>query len=608
MCGIVGFTAKENVAEFLLDGLSKLEYRGYDSAGIAVLKDNKINIQKTVKRISDLIEKTENGKNAEGKTGIGHTRWATHGSPCHENAHPHTSENGKFAVVHNGIIENYAELRKELISDGVTFKSETDTEVVPHLLNKYYNGNLREAVKKTEERLEGSYALGIICTDYPEVITAVKNFSPLIIGVSAEGNMIASDVTAVISKTKDIIYLEDGDTAFLTPEGIEVLGEDGKTAERAVKTVNWDISAAEKGGFDHFMLKEIAEQPRAVAQTVESRVKDGEIVFEGITLDEAKLKTIKNINIVACGSAYHAGMVGKYVFEEMLRIPTNVDIASEFRYRNPIVDDKTLTVIISQSGETADTLAALKEAKNRGSHILSIVNVVGSSIAKASDDVIYTWAGPEIAVATTKGFTTQLSVLYMFAIWAAKKLNTMEKCEVDKILDALLTLPEKIESIVAQKEKIANLAKGCGDPESLFFIGRNMDYAVSLEASLKLKEISYIHSEAYAAGELKHGTISLIEEGRTVVALACCKAFFDKMMSNIKEVKARGAYVLACTNEGDERIEAEAEQVIYVPEIHPMLTAAVEVIPFQIYAYYVALYKGCDIDKPRNLAKSVTVE
>jgi len=607
MCGIVGFTSKNNVSEFLLEGLSKLEYRGYDSAGIAVFDGSEIKIEKTVKRISDLYDRTSGGQKLIGNIGIGHTRWATHGAPSERNAHPHTSENSLFAVVHNGIIENYAELKAELIAEGVVFNSDTDTEVVPHLLSKYYKGDLKEAVRKTEERLEGSYALGIICKDFPDTLTAVKNFSPLIIGVAEEGNIIASDVTAVISKTRDIIYLEDGDTAFLTKNGIEI-ENCGKTAQRPLKKVNWDISAAEKGGYDHFMLKEITEQPRAIAQTVESRIKDGEINFEEISLNSDRLKKIRNINIIACGSAYHAGMVGKYVFEEMLRIPTNVDIASEFRYRNPIVDSNSLTIIISQSGETADTLAALKEAKNRGSHILSIVNVVGSTIAKESDDVIYTWAGPEIAVATTKGFTTQLSVLYMFAIWAAKRLGTMEKSELESVYNDLVKLPEKIEKIIEQKEKIAELAKDCTKDESLFFIGRNMDYAVSLEASLKLKEISYIHSEAYAAGELKHGTISLIEQDRKVIALACCEGFYDKMMSNIKEVKARGAFVLACTNEGNTKIEAEAEQVIYVPKVHTLLTAAVEVIPFQLYSYYVALYKGCDIDKPRNLAKSVTVE
>jgi len=608
MCGIVGFTGKKETAEYLLHGLLRLEYRGYDSAGIAVIDKHKIKVEKTVKRINDLIEKTDNGKKVEGKTGIGHTRWATHGVPNEENAHPHLSGDGKFAVVHNGIIENYIELRSELMAEGVVFKSETDTEVVPHLLSKYYEGDLKEAVEKTVERLEGSYALGIICTDYPETIVAVKHFSPLIIGLGESGNFIASDVTAVVSETKNIVYLEDGEKAFLTPDGVEVFGTDKKKKEKEVSVVDWDISAAEKGGFDHFMMKEICEQPRAIAQTVESRIKGGKIEFEGLSLDSEKLKKLDKIYIVACGSAYHAGMVGKYVFEEMLRIPTTVDIASEFRYRNPIVDEKTLTVIISQSGETADTLAALKEAKQRGSHILSVVNVVGSSIAKASDDVIYTWAGPEIAVATTKGFTTQLSVLYMFAIWAAEKLETMEKEKIQKIFEGLLGLPETIQKIIDQKDKIKSLAEKCGDPASLFFIGRNMDYAISLEASLKLKEISYIHSEAYAAGELKHGTISLIEEGRTVIALTCCRAFFDKMLSNIKEVKARGAYVLACANEGDTKIEQEAEEVIYVPEVHPMLSGAVEVIPFQIYAYYVALFKGCDIDKPRNLAKSVTVE
>lgn len=608
MCGIVGFTGNSSASGFLLEGLGRLEYRGYDSAGIAVMQNGIITTEKTTERIKTLYEKTSGGTTVTGNMGIGHTRWATHGAPSHENAHPHLSADGRFAVVHNGIIENYLSLREELQADGVIFKSETDTEVIPNLISKYYNGDFLSAVNKAVKRLEGSFALGIICTDFPETLIAARKFSPLIIGLGNNKNLIASDVTAIVSHTKDIMYIEDGEIAVLTPNEVKLYNAECEEIQRKKSVISWDIASAEKGGFDHFMMKEINEQPNAVRRTVESRVKGKEIIFDGLKLNAEKLKNINKIEIIACGSAYHAGMVGKYVFEELLRIPANVDYASEYRYRNPITDEKTLTVIISQSGETADTLAALKEAKQKGSHILSIVNVVGSSIANASDDVIYTWAGPEIAVATTKGYTTQLSVLYMLAIWAARQLGTADSDRLDKMLEGLLALPDNIEKILQQTPQIKAMARDCGDPHSLFFIGRNTDYAVALEASLKLKEISYIHSEAYAAGELKHGTISLIEKGRTVIALCCCDRLFDKLLSNIKEVKARGAHVLACATDGHTEIEKEAEEVIYIPETDPLLTAMLEVVPFQIYAYYVALYKGCDIDKPRNLAKSVTVE
>lgn len=608
MCGIVGFTGKEQAAEFLLDGLERLEYRGYDSAGVAVLDKNEFKTIKTVERIKTLKDKVEKAGDVCGCTGIGHTRWATHGAPSDANAHPHISADGSFAVVHNGIIENYIALREELKADGVIFKSDTDTEVIPNLIQKYYNGDFFAAVSKAVSRLDGSYALGIICRECPDTLIAVRKFSPLIIGLSKNSNFIASDVTAIVSHTKDIVYIEDGEIAVLTPDSVNIYDADKNFIERAVSHISWDVAAAEKGGYDHFMMKEIMEQPNAVKQTVDSRIKNGEIVFEGLKLNREKLEKIKNIDIIACGSAYHAGMVGKYVFEELLRIPTTVDYASEYRYRNPITGENTLTIIISQSGETADTLAALKEAKKRGSHTLSIVNVVGSSIANASDDVIYTWAGPEIAVATTKGYTTQLSVLYLIAIWAARLLKTTDSARTDRLLEEVQKLPELMESVLKNEPKVKEMAKHCGNPQSLFFIGRNIDYAVSLEASLKLKEISYIHSEAYAAGELKHGTISLIEEGRTVIALACYEELFEKLLSNIKEVKARGAYVIACAHEGHTEIAAEAEEVIYIPKSDPLLLATLEVIPFQLYSYYVALYKDCDIDKPRNLAKSVTVE
>ena len=610
MCGIVGFTGKTNAVPFLLEGLERLEYRGYDSAGIAVMDNAKIATEKTVKRIESLKGEIENNKTINGNIGIGHTRWATHGTPSHDNAHPHLSGNGKFAVVHNGIIENYAILKAELQKEGFLFKSETDTEVIPQLLQKYYNGNLKEAVEKAVSRLEGSYALGIICDDYPDTLVAVKNFSPLIIGIADDTNIIASDVTAIISKTDKVIYIEDGDTAFITPDSCKIYDKNGENTERTQTVITWDVTSAEKGGFDHFMMKEIHEQPDAVMHTVESRIDDksGEIVFENLKLDSEKLKNIKNIKIIACGSAYHAGIVGKYVFEELLRIPTEVDLASEFRYRNPIVNHETLTIVISQSGETADTLAALKKAKENGSHILSIVNVVGSSIAKASDDVIYTWAGPEIAVATTKGYSTQLAVLYMIAIWAAKRLNSADSKVLDNMLSELRLLPQKIKRILENAPKIEELAEKINLNSSLFFIGRNIDYAVALEGSLKLKEISYIHSEAYAAGELKHGTISLIEEDRIVIALCGYNKLQDKMLSNIKEVNARGAYVIACATEEGNEISKEAKEMIYIPSANPLLMASLEVIPFQLFAYFVSVKRGCDVDKPRNLAKSVTVE
>ena len=608
MCGIVGFTGKTQASGVLLNGLERLEYRGYDSAGIAVLNEGNIQVEKTTERIKQLIEKTDGGKTVKGTLGIGHTRWATHGGPSFNNAHPHLSGDKKFAVVHNGIIENYLSLKDELIKDGYEFASETDTEIIAQLVSKYYEGDFFEAVNKAVKRLEGSYALGIICKDYPDTLIAVKQFSPLIIGLSEDANYIASDVTAIVSHTRDVVYIEDGEIAVLNKSGVKFYNSDKEQIEKKISHITWDVAAAEKSGFDHFMMKEIMEQPNAVKQTIDARISGRDIVFEGLSLNEEKLRKIKRIDIIACGSAYHAGMVGKYVFEELLRIPVNVDYASEYRYRNPITDSETLSVIISQSGETADTLAALKEAKSRGSHTLAIVNVVGSSIAKAADDVIYTWAGPEIAVATTKGYTTQLSVLYLLAVWASRILKSADEKRTEKMFDDICRLPELIEKVLLNESEIKKAAKKCGDPESLFFIGRNIDYAVSLEASLKLKEISYIHSEAYAAGELKHGTISLIEDGRTVIALAAYEELFDKLLSNIKEVKARGAYVIACATEGHEEISKEAESVIYIPKVDPLLTAILEVVPFQIYSYYVARFKGCDIDKPRNLAKSVTVE
>ncbi len=608
MCGIIGYTGSSPAAPILLDGLSQLEYRGYDSAGIAVLHHHIFSVKKTSERIGELKAATKKGKEVRGSTGIGHTRWATHGAPTTENAHPHLSFDKKIAVVHNGIIENYSQLREELLDEGIKLQSDTDTETVPNLIAKYYEGDLLSAVLRAVSRLKGSFALGILCSDLPDTLIAVKNFSPLIVGTAKESKLIASDITALLPHTKKVIYMEDSEVAVLTPDCARFYDFEGREVEKSAERVNMDISAAEKEGFEHFMLKEIFEQPRALRETVVHRIKDKKVQLDGLSLTPEKLKSFNKINIIACGSAYHAGEVGKYFLEKLLRIPVETYLASEFRYRDTLLDSRTLTLVISQSGETADTLAALKEAKARGSYVLSIVNVVGSSIAKESDDVLYTHAGPEIAVATTKGYTTQTALLYLFGIWAADILGTADKNELSALAGEILRLPALIEECLKQKDRIKDMAKRSCYINSMFFIGRNIDYAVAQEASLKLKEISYIHSEAYAAGELKHGTISLIEHGTTVMALACYTPLRQKLISNIREVKARGAFVVVCAVEGDTEIKGEADEIIYVPETHQLLRATLEIIPFQLYAYFVAVFKDCDIDKPRNLAKSVTVE
>lgn len=608
MCGIVGFTGQQEAAQILLEGLKKLEYRGYDSAGIAVLEGNKISMIKTSGKIANLCEKTQDGKLLPGFAGIGHTRWATHGAPTDVNAHPHMSNDGKFAIVHNGIIENYALLRDELVEKGYKFSSETDTEVIVHLISMYYNGNLKEAVMKTTARLEGSYALGVVCADFPDHIVATRQFSPLILGVGVGENYFASDVTALVAHTKNVIYLEDGEVADITPCEINVYGAAGKLVEKEITKILWDMEAAEKGGYEHFMLKEIMEQPRALKSTIEPRIKNGKVVLDELHLSDEDLKSINKIIITACGSAYYAGSAGKYVLEKLTRIPVLTELASEFRYSDPIVDEHTLLIVISQSGETADTISALEEAKSRGAKVLAIVNVVGSRISKLADNVIYTWAGPEIAVATTKGYTTQVAVMYLFAVYAARRLGRISEEEEYRMTDEIMQIPQQIQRAIDLNPQIPALAKEYHDNKSLFFIGRNVDYAVCLEGSLKLKEISYLHSEAYAAGELKHGTIALIEENRLVIAVSCYEPLFDKMMSNIKEVKARGAKVLGVTVEGHNKIIQEADDVIFVPETDPLFGVPSEVIPLQLFAYYVAKENGCDIDKPRNLAKSVTVE
>ena len=607
MCGIVGYTGANSASPILLSGLRRLEYRGYDSAGVAVNTPDGLKMVKASGHLDNLISLIREDE-LNGTAGIGHTRWATHGAPTDNNAHPHMSNDGRFAIVHNGIIENYAALREELVGCGFKFTSETDTEVIVHLLEHYYKGDAKRAVLKTAARLEGSYALGVVCSDYPDRLFAAKLASPLILGVGAGESFFASDVTALVSHTKNVIYMEDGEFAELSPDSIEVFDCTGRTVQKSISRVVWDVEAAEKGGYEHFMLKEIMEQPRALKATVEPRVKNGRVVLDEFEQFGEKLKDIKKIVITACGSAYHAGCVGRYVIEELCRIPVQTELASELRYRNPIIDDSTLLIVISQSGETADTIAALKECKARGAVTLAIVNVVGSTIAKLADYVLYTWAGPEIAVATTKGYTTQIALLDLFAVWAADRLGKISEERYSELVEGISNLPERVQRAVDLNTHIPYLVQRYRGQSSMFFIGRNLDYAMCLEGSLKLKEISYLHSEAYAAGELKHGTIALIEQGRLVVALACQEALFDKMMSNVKEVKARGARVLAAAIEGNRRIFTEADDVIFVPETDALLLPVPEIVPLQLFAYYVAKENGCDIDKPKNLAKSVTVE
>ena len=608
MCGIVGYTGSQKAAPILLEGLKKLEYRGYDSAGIAVLNNKVIEVNKVTGRIANLCERTADGKNCPGTVGIGHTRWATHGAPTDTNAHPHMSNDGKFAVVHNGIIENYIALREELIQKGYRFESQTDTEVVVHLIEMYYNGDLKKAVIKTSARLQGSYALGVVCTDEPEKVYVAREASPLILGVGVGENYFASDVTALVSYTRNAIYMDDGEFAEITPDSITVFNPAGQPVEKKISRITWDVGSAEKGGYEHFMLKEIIEQPRAVKATIAPRIKDGEIILDETELTADYLTSINKIVITACGSAYYAGCAGKYAIEKLCRIPVQVELASELRYSNPLIDEHTLLIVLSQSGETADTIAAMKECKNRGATTLAVVNVVGSTIANTADFTLYTWAGPEIAVATTKGYSTQVSVLYLFALYAAKKMNRIDDKLYNDLLECLKTLPKKIQEAIDMNSAISTLAKKYHGVDSMFFIGRNTDYAVALEGALKMKEISYVHAESYAAGELKHGTIALVEEHQPVIALCCNEAIMEKTMSNIVEVKARGAEVLAVTFKDNHKIVSLADDVIFVPKIEMIFSAAVEIIPLQLLAYYVAKENGCDIDKPKNLAKSVTVE
>ena len=610
MCGIVGFIGEQEAAPILLEGLARMEYRGYDSAGLALLDPVKgLQVAKAKGRLSVLSEKVDGGKKMFGTIGVGHTRWATHGEPSDANSHPLLSDSGRIAVVHNGIIENYMEIKEFLQEKGVLFHSDTDTEVVAQLLDYYYQGDILDAVQKVLHRIEGSYGLGIVCAEHPEQLIAARKDSPLVLGYGDGFNMMASDVTALIKYTRDVSYMENGEIAVLTRQGIQVYNILLEPVEKEHSTVDWDISDAEKGGYEHFMFKEIMEQPEAIRKTITPRIKDGRVVLDDIDLSADYVKNISKFYIIACGSSYHVGMVGKYVLEKTLRKPVEVALASEFRYCSPIVDENTLVIVISQSGETLDTMEALREAKRLGGRTLAIVNVVGSSIAKEADDVIYTWAGPEIAVATTKAYSTQLAVLDLLCLYLADLLGSISAEEYTEILTELIRIPDKLKEVLEQKERIQQYASQFFNHDSIFFIGRNLDYAIGLEASLKLKEISYIHSEAYAAGELKHGTISLIEQGTLVIALATYGQLFDKAVSNMIEVQSRGATVLGLTDTAhEEALSKHADAIITVPETHPLLVPSLAVVPMQLFAYYVALARGCDIDKPRNLAKSVTVE
>lgn len=608
MCGIVGYIGYEQAAPFLIDGLEKLQYRGYDSAGVCTNDGEKLIVEKEQGKLEELQDMTDNGNNVKGTVGIGHTRWATHGRPSKENAHPHLSQSGKFAVVHNGIIENYMPLKQHLLENGMTFSSQTDTEVVVQLLEYYYDGSFIDTVIKVVSMLKGSYALGIMCMDDPDEIIAVRKGSPLIVGIGEKENYLASDVPAILDKTRNIYRLDNDEIAVIRRDGVSVIDRNKNNIEKSVEIIEWDIDAAQKGGYEHFMMKEIMEQPKAVRDTVFSRIKDDRVILDEIKLTPEQIRDFQKINIIACGSAYHVGVVAKYIFEKILRKPVEVDIASEFKYRDPIIDEKTLTIVISQSGETADTKEAMEEAQKLGSHAIAIVNVVGSTIASEADSVIYTLAGPEIAVATTKAYSAQLAVIYLMAVYFGDILGKINQEDYKYYISELKSLPEKIKSILETSESIKDIAKKYYECKDIFFIGRNIDYALSLEGSLKLKEISYIHSEAYAAGELKHGTISLIEDGTLVIALATYGRLYEKVISNIKEVQTRGASVLAIGCEDQTELNKITGNTIFIPKACDIMLPSLAVVPMQLLAYYVASFKGCDIDKPRNLAKSVTVE
>ncbi|MDO5156176.1 MAG: glutamine--fructose-6-phosphate transaminase (isomerizing) [Eubacteriales bacterium] len=608
MCGIVGYIGKAQAAPILLDGLSKLEYRGYDSAGVAVYDGTELEVVKAKGRLQALRDLTGDGNNLKGTVGIGHTRWATHGEPSVSNAHPHYNKDKSIVVVHNGIIENYQPLKEKLISKGYSFMSETDTEVVAHLLDYYYDGNPLQAVAKVMHRVQGSYAFGILFKEYPDKIFSVRKDSPLIVGASADGNFIASDVPAILKYTRDVYFIENREICELSESGIAFYNEDLEPIEKETKKIEWDIEAAEKGGYEHFMLKEIYEQPKAVLDTISPRMKEDQIVIEELNMSDEEIQQIKRIYIVGCGSAYHVGVTGKYVIEKLTRIPVEVDLASEFRYRDPVLVEDSMVIIISQSGETADSLAALRMAQEKGVKVLGIVNVVGSTIAREADNVLYTWAGPEISVATTKAYSTQLSALYLLAMLFGQVRGVISADEYAEMIKELKLLPEKIQEILGDKERIQWFASKYANAKDVFFLGRGADYATALEGSLKLKEISYIHSEAYAAGELKHGTISLIEDGVLTVAVVTQPDLYEKMISNIVEVRTRGGYIFTLTTKGNCVMEDSADFTVYVPKTHPCFAPSLAVVPLQLFGYYVSVAKGLDVDKPRNLAKSVTVE
>ena len=608
MCGIVGYLGKNKASEILVEGLSKLEYRGYDSAGIAIIENGNIDVNKCKGRLANLQEKISN-QNIQGTVGIGHTRWATHGEPSDVNSHPHLNQDGTIAVVHNGIIENYIELREWLTKEGYTFKSQTDTEVIPHLVNYYYNGDLLDALIKATKKLQGSYAIGAISKNEPDTLIAVRKDSPLIVGVGEDENFIASDIPAILNHTRDVYLLEDGEFVVMDRNGVKLLTEEKEEIKREIFHVTWDATSAEKGGYEHFMLKEIHEQPKAVKDTLKSRIALNEKVkLDDFHMTKEEIEDINRVYIVACGTAYHAGVVGKTILEKTIKVPVEVDVASEFRYREPIIDNHTLMIVLSQSGETADTLAALRLAKENGARVLAITNVVGSSIAREANDVLYTWAGPEIAVASTKAYVTQVITLYVVSLYFAEIRNTMTKEAIEEVKEELLNISEKIEEVIKSEEDIKEIAKDFKNSDDMYFLGRGFDYAVAMEASLKTKEISYIHSEAYAAGELKHGTIALIEEGTPVVAIATQEHLFEKTVSNVREVTTRGAKVLGVAMEGHKDIEKVVDKVIYIPRTMPLLAPVLAVVPLQLLSYYIAKTRGCDIDKPRNLAKAVTVE
>ncbi|SCW83153.1 glucosamine--fructose-6-phosphate aminotransferase (isomerizing) [Paenibacillus tianmuensis] len=609
MCGIVGYVGKRNSQDILIDGLKKLEYRGYDSAGVAVYTTNGLQVKKSKGRLA-VLESKLGEKPLSGTIGIGHTRWATHGKPSDENSHPHTDNSFKFSVVHNGIIENYISLKEELIAQGHVFVSETDTEVISHLIASLYEGDIVKAVQKAVSRMKGAFALGVLTEYEPDKLVAVRLSSPLIIGVGEGENFIGSDIPAILEYTRNVYILNDGEMAALTRDGVELMTLEGNFISRELFHVDWDIVTAEKAGFDHFMLKEIHEQPKAYRDTMGTRLDaSGEkVVLNEIGMTPEQIRAIRQVHIVACGTAYHAGLVGKSVIEKLARIPVETDVASEYRYRAPIITPETLVIVVSQSGETADTLAALREAKRCGARVLAITNVVGSSVAREADDVIVTWAGPEIAVASTKAYTSQLIAFYLLGLYLAQTLGTVDEAYIAEVVAGLQQLPEKVESILAQADTIRAIAEQVSTHDNLFFIGRGLDYAVALEGSLKLKEISYIHSEAYAAGELKHGTLALIEEGIPVIALATQDELFEKTVSNIKEVKARGAHVFGIHAEGDAELAKVVDRTFAIPATLPLLTPALSVVPLQLLAYYASLARGNDVDKPRNLAKSVTVE